>query len=202
LAGVWAALRQKYEQTDSAYCFDGISLDPWIQNVFSVGDYPDADDVNDAICDGITIVESSPTGPHVAMSVNTRSKNAAGTQDDFRATETHRISVCDEFADEALAIWGLQFGATKLRDDKKTADNKIDYTQPYLRGVTQPSQIATMLKKLQDTYEQNAKLQDVATTKQSVNVVKEGSRTACFSELRVIDHNHQSTFKFAEVSPG
>ena len=202
LVGAWMALRHKYETTDSAFCFDGISLDPYISNVYSVADYPDADDVNDAICDGITIVESGPTGPHVAMSVDTRSKNAAGTQDDFRATETHRISVCDEFTDEVLTLWANQYGGTKARDDKYTADGKVDYTQSYIRGVTQPSQIGVMLKKQMDVYETNAKLQDAATTKQSVSVVKEGSRFACFAELRVIDHAHQATFKFAEVSPG
>lgn len=202
LAGAWAAIRHKNEQTDSAFCFDGIALDPYISNVYAVSDYPDADDVNDAICDGITIVESGPTGPHVAMSVDTRSKNSAGTQDDFRATETHRISVCDEFTDEVLTIWANQYGGTKARDDEYTADGKVDYTQTYIRGVTQPSQIGVMLKKQMDVYETNAKLQDAATTKQSVNVVKEGSRFACFAELRVIDHAHQATFKFAEVSPG
>ena len=106
------------------------------------------------------------------MSVNTRSKNTAGTQDDFRATETHRVAVCDEYADEALSIWGNQYGGTKLRDDKKTADKKVDFTQSYIRGVTQPSRSPIMLKKLRIDYELNAKLQDTATTKQAVDVAK------------------------------
>jgi phage tail sheath gpL-like len=202
LAGAWAAIRQKGEAVDTATNFDSYRLDPHILPAFSTSDWPDADDQNDAINDGITIIASDPVGAYVVMSVNTRSKNAAGTQDDFRATETHRVSVADEFTDELLALWNLSYAGQKLKDDQRLADGSVNPNQRLIRGVLTPSQLVSPIKKQMTNYELLGKLQNTEETKESVRVVKNGSRLESGFDLTVIDHAHQATFRIAETSTG
>ena len=202
LAGAWAAFRQAGEQVDSAKNFDGTSLDPYILPAANVADWPDATDQNDAINDGITIIGSNNAGAYVVMSVDTRSKNSTGTVDDFRATETHRVSVCDEFTDELLIRWDLGYKGQKLKDDQRLADGSVNPNQKLIRGVLTPSQLVSPIKKQMNDYELVGKLQNTEQTKQSVTVIKTGSRLESGFDLNVIDHAHQATFRIAEISTG
>ena len=43
------------------------------------------------------------------------------TQDVFRATETHRVSVADEFVDEVIADWNLNFSAKKFTAEETSS---------------------------------------------------------------------------------
>jgi len=203
LAAGLAAVRQAGEQVDSATNFDGFNLSPFIKPVFSTADYPDTDDQNDSILDGITMIASSPTGAYIVMSVDTRSKNPAGTIEDFRATETHRISVCDEFTDELLSLMQLSYSGKKLKDDQRLADGSINRNQKLIRGVLTPSQLVAPIRKQMDDYDLLGKLQNVDQTKASVTVLKgSGGRIESQFDLNVIDLAHQITFKISEISQG
>lgn len=204
LAGLWAALRQKGEQVDSAKCFD-FATSPLFKKAYNAADWPDGDDVSDAINDGVTVVVSHDNGAYVAMSVNTRSKNAAGTVDDFRATETHRVSVADEFVDETLLDWQLNHSGKKFADDERLSDGTINPVQRLRRGVITPSTFAPTIKKRMQDYSDAEKISDVEASKESVTCLKStanSGRLSCQFDLRVIDHAHQSTFRVAEVSTG
>jgi phage tail sheath gpL-like len=141
----------------------------------------------------------------VVMSVNTRSKNAAGTLDDFRATETHRVSAADEFVDERLIDWALNHAGKKLADDERLADGSVNPVQRLRRGVITPSTFKpTLLKALTD-FDREEKLQNLEASKASVRVAKSpvnSGRLECGLDLHVIDHAHQATFRVAEVSTG
>lgn len=202
LAGAWAAFRQKREQVDSAYNFDSTNLDPFIRPANNTADWPDADDQNDAINDGVTCIASNTSGAYVVMSVNTRSKNSAGTQDDFRATETHRPSVAHEFTGELKATWGLNYSNKKLKDDEFLANGKVNPNQRVIRDVLTPSRLVPVIRKQMDEYEAAGKLQNTAKTKESIQCKKTGSRIEVGFDINVIDHAHQATFRIAEVSTG
>ena len=140
------------------------------------------------------------------MSVDTRSKNPAGTVDDFRSCETHRISVADEFTDELIISTALNFGnGKKLKDDERLADGSVNPNQKRIRNVITPSMVkATAIDQL-TTYENDGKIQNAAASKAALRVVKSpalGMRTEGAIDLNAIDHAHQFTWRVAEVSSG
>jgi phage tail sheath gpL-like len=202
IAGAIAAVRQKEEQVDTAFNFDGYSLNDILLPAYSSADWPDADDQSDAINDGVTPIASTGTGTYIVMSVNTRSKNSTGAVDDFRATETHRVSVCDEFVDEELAQYALEFAGKKLEDDLRLADGTVDVNQPRKRNVVTPSGFRPHLTKRMDNFAALGKLQNIAASKASLRVIKTGSRLECGFDLNVIDLLHQATLRVSEVSTG
>jgi phage tail sheath gpL-like len=207
IAANLAAIRQKREQTDSAANHAGYSGPDWlVPAAYSTADWPDADDQNDAINDGITPIASKDGGgSFIVMSVNTRSKNSTGTLDDFRACETHRVSVADEFVDEMCNNAVLNHQGKKFKDDEYLADGSVNPNQRFIRGVLTPSQYKVDVIKQLNEYEAAAKLQEVQASKDGLRVVKSpanASRCEVGLDLHVIDHAHQFTFRVAEVSVG
>ena len=202
LAATLAAVRQQKEATDSAYNFDGTGLSRWIPRQYTADLYPDNDDVNDAINGGLSPIASGPSGTYLVMSLNTRSKNSAGTVNDFRATETHRISVTDEFVDEELDDFAKNYAGKKLEADELLADGSPNPNQKLKRGVIRPSTFAPHIGARMERYSDDAKLQDLDASKESLRVVKTGSRLESGFDLHVIDHLHQATYRVAEVSEG
>lgn len=206
LAGNMAAIRQKREQTDSAFNFAGYSEADWlILPAYSSADWPDADDINDAINDGITAISSRDGGSSVVMSVNTRSKNSAGTVDDFRACETHRVSVAHEFVEEMVVNTKLNSIGKKLLDDERLANGNVNPNQRVIPGVIRPSYLRKPVFQQLDDYEAAGKLQNIAASKASLRAIKSpanASRVESSLDLHTIDHCHQVTVRVAEVSPG
>ncbi len=206
IAGNVAAVRQKYEQTDSAFNFAGYSGPDWLlKPAYSTTDWLTGDEQNSAINDGITPIASKDGGSFIVMSVDTRSKNSTGTVNDFRACETHRVSVADEFVDEMIANTVLNFQGQKLKDDERLANGTINPNQRIIRGVITPSQLAPAIGKQLDDYESAGKLQETAKSKAGLRLVKSpanNSRVESSLDLRVIDHAHQFTYRVSEVSPG
>jgi phage tail sheath gpL-like len=202
IAAVVAAIRQAAEQVDSAANLAGKSLSDMLYPAYSTSDWPTGDDQNDAINDGITPIATNDAGPYLVMSVNTRSKNSAGTQDDFRSTETHRVSVADEFVDELIADWNLNFAGKKFASDETLADGTVNPNQSQIRDVIRPSTYAPRLKAQMDRFAQAGKIDNVAASKASVRCLKTGSRLECSFDIEAMPHLHQGTFRVAEVSQG
>jgi phage tail sheath gpL-like len=202
IVGAIAAIRQKREAVDSAFNHDGYSLSDILLPAYSTSDFPNTDDQNDAINDGITPIASNEAGAYIVMSVNTRSKNSAGTVDDFRATETHRVSVCDEFMDEELSDYALNYAGLKLEDDELLSDGKPNPNQQSKRGVMRPSRFKPHILQRMTSFDAQGKLQDLQASKESLRVSKSGSRLECGFDLHVIDHFHQATYRMAETSTG
>jgi phage tail sheath gpL-like len=206
IAGNMAAVRQKREQTDSAYNFAGYSEPDWlIKPAFAESDWPDGDDQNDAINDGITCIASREGASYIVMSVDTRSKNPTGTVDDFRACETHRISVCDEWVDERVNSTELNFRGKKLMDDERLPDGTVNINQRIIPGVIRPSYLRKPIYQQLDEYEAAGKLQEIQASKDALRLVKSranASRVECAVNLHVIDHAHQFTYRVNETSTG
>jgi phage tail sheath gpL-like len=202
IAGAIAAIRQKEEAVDATKNLSMWSLSGILSNAYATSDWPSDTELNDAINDGISPIKSSDSGPVWVMNLNTRSKNAAGTQDDFRATEAHRVSGADLYTDEVLADWALNMSGKKLEDDNVLADGKPDPNQRLRAGVIRPSTYKPRLLRFIDDFYNRNHLQNLQATKDSVRVVKSGSRLECGQNLHIIDHALQATFRVAEVSTG
>lgn len=205
IAANYAAVLQKREAVDSAYNFNGYGpgMGDWfVKPAYLSTDWPTADDQNDAINGGLTPIAYNDTGSYIVMSCSTQSKNSAGTVNDFRATESKQVSVCDEFVDEELLDWALNDAAKKFRDDERLSDGSVNPNQRLQRGVLTPSQREGRTKKRMDDFYAAGKLQDVKASKDSIRAVKNGSRLEMGFDLHVIDWANQLTERVAEVSTG
>lgn len=204
LAANMCAIRQKYEQLDSAFNFDSYSNrgDWLIPGCYRDADRPTGADQNDAILDGITCIATNDSGSFVVMSCTTRSKDASGNNDDFRATETHRISVADEFVDTLLLRHSLNYGSKKLASDEILPDGTVNFNQRLFPGVITPSVYAPFVKGLLDEFN-GQRLQNVTESKNGLRVVRDpnnGGRLEVGVDIHAVDLFHQMTARVAEVS--
>jgi phage tail sheath gpL-like len=204
LAANMAAIRQKYEQLDSAYNFDFYSNkgDWLVPGCYRDVDKPSGDDLNDAITDGVTPIATNESGSYVVMSCTTRSKDSSGSQDDFRATESHRISVADEFVDTLLLRHQLNFAGKKLASDELLPDGTVNYNQRLYPNVVTPSNYAPFVKSLVDEFA-GQRLQHTVESKAGLRVVRDpnnGGRLEVGLDIHSIDLFHQMTARIAEVS--
>ncbi len=193
------------EATDTAQNFNLMSLNGILLPAWAPSDYPTAQDVEDAITDGLTVITSSDSGAALIQSVTTRSKNSAGTSDDWRASRTSKVSVTDDFLDEWVVRANNSFGQKKLLRDELLADGTVNPNQKLIRNTVRPSMMkATLLKQVDDYYDAG-KLDSKATIKDSIRVVASDAapgRVEIGIDLRVIDWLDQTTMRLAEVSPG
>lgn len=206
LAGYMAAVYQAGESTDPGKNWDGYSgPDFLIQGTYSSASWPTNADVNDAINNGLTPIASNASGAYVVMSVTSRSKNSNGTIDDFRACESHRVSIVDAFTDDLILRITNNFGGQKLRDDQTDSKGAVNPNQVVPRGVITPSRMKPAIRKLIDEYDSLGLLQDTDASKSSLLVIKSptnSGRVEAQLDLRTTDLYHQGTFRIAEVSPG
>lgn len=199
------AIHQKYEELDTATNFDGYRQGDWrIRPAASDADWPDEDDINDAITDGIIPIASDQTGSFLVMSINTRSKDETGALDDFRACETHRVAVMDEFVDTILTRHRARYANFKLRDDQKLPDGSVNFNQRIPPRVLTPSMYRPWFYDQIDEFVTAGKLQGADDWKQStaINIDPQNvSRLEVGTSGRTIDLLHQTTFRIAETTP-
>lgn len=209
IVGQVAAIRQKYEQADSGYNFAGYGSrgegDWSLKPTYLDSDWPTDSEQDTAINHGYTPIASTTSGTHIVMSVNTRAKT--GSVYDFRCTETHRVSICDDFVARCLQIWALISAGKKLKNDTFLADGVTpDPNQKIYAGTLVPSKVKkqVLVKVLRDM-EREQLLQEVDASvagavcqKSSVN----SGRIEAQSDLWTIDHAHQFLMRVNEISPG
>jgi phage tail sheath gpL-like len=207
LAAWLLADTQKEESVDSAFAgFDGYT------NAEILPCYSDADRASDADLDtaarnGICAIQSNQTIAFLSMHVTTRSKDSTGAIDDFRATETHRVSVMDDFTDTVLLNWRLTFTSVgfKLQDDARNSDGTLNLNAPIPPKVMTPNNAKSWLAKRIDEFADAAKFQKRDDWKSSIRTNIDplnSSRLECGASGRTIDIMHQTTFRFSETSPG
>lgn len=203
------AVHQKHEAVDAAFPgFDAYRQSDWhILPAYDTADWPDDDDNNDAVTDGITPIGSDQTGSFIVMSVNTKSKDSAGTLDDFRATERHRVSAMDYFIDRTLTRFRLQYTSVgfKLKDDVKNADGSANPNQVLAPKVLTPSLFKPWwLRQIDEAVNVDALLQDADAWKESSEVTidpQNVSRLRVKASGRTIDVLHQAEFQVSETTP-
>jgi len=208
LMGNVIGIRQKRESTDSAFNLDGYSASDWlILPAFASSDWPDTDDQNDALNDGVTPIASNGSRSYLVMSVTTRSKNSTGAVDDFRASETHRVSVADDFTDTLLLRHQLNYQNKKLKKDELLPDGSINVNQRLGRDVVTPETYKPFVRGILSEFGDPSapRLQDVVTSSTNMQVDVDPSNSGRLElgcDLHVIDLLHQLTARLAEVSTG
>lgn len=212
LAAQYCAITQKREQVDPAYNFDQYNEPDWhILPAYSNADWPDGDDLDDAVTDGLTPVQSTQTGSYLVMAVTNRSKDSAGSLDDFRVLEPHRVSVLDKFATEVRNNFVLTYGGSKLKDDVRLPDGTVDPNQRFPspiggQGVITPSLVRPWFANWIDVYTNDLGLfQGQSTWTESLEVKvnpNNSSRLSVRMGGRTIDLLHQSEITISETSPG
>jgi phage tail sheath gpL-like len=207
IAGRVAAERQKLESLDATFGLFDWPLNG-LSNSFDTADWPSDIDINDAINDGIAVIQSTDAGPLLVMNLNTRSKNAAGTQDDFRACECHRISGPDLFTDESDARWRLNYANKKLEDDEilpagsGAMSGRPNPNKTNRPGVIRPSIYKGDVKQHIQEFYDRGHIRRLQEMKDSVLCRKSGSRVETSLNFFTIDHALQRTLLVAESSEG
>jgi phage tail sheath gpL-like len=203
LVGEIMGIRSEVENTDSSANMAGRGVN--LHAAYDIADRPTSDEINTAINEGITEIASTESGAYIAMSVNTCSKNAAGTVNDFRATETHRVSVPDDAIDTILQTWALNFQGKKFADDKRDAKGLVDPNQVYKSTVAKPSMVRKMVAQVLRQFEDDDKLQNVDASIAALVAQKSAvnsGRTEVGVNFHTIDHAHQLVVLGKETSTG
>lgn len=206
IAGNIAAVLQKRYTLDSAYNMDEYSGPDWLIGPTRNPAYrPDIDDQNDGINDGLLMIASNETTSYIVMDCTTRSKNSAGTIDDFRSTEGHRVSVGDAKMDLILARAPGTFGNKKLRADKRLPDGSIDFNAKYPANVITPHRSKGFFRGIFDLFEQRGQVQSademMASLQAGVDPENNGRLEAAY-DFQAINLLHQLTVRAAETNPG
>ena len=141
------------------------------------------------------------------MQVNTRSKDSAGSLDDFRSTERHRVGFLDKFADELLLNFKLTFSGFKVRDDILNPDGTVNTNAVYALGpkILTPSRFRSWYNQRRTDFETREMLQQTAETEDQVLIridPQNSSRIQVADNLRTADILHQFSARLNEVSPG
>jgi len=206
IVGQLIGIHQKKESTEPHFNFDNYTGTDWVlKKAYAESDWPDLDDVDDAVTDGVMIITSNQVRSMLAMSVTTRSKDLTGLLDDFRATETHRISVMDLLADTLVTRDLQQFAGFHLREDTYLADGTLKADQKLPAKTTTPSRYEQgFVRKILREFYDNGYIQLIDDWFDATVVridPSNNSRLQVALSGRTVDQKHQVTFRLAETTP-
>jgi phage tail sheath gpL-like len=198
------AVKQKQESLAWEFNFDNYTQTDWlVPAAWNPVDWPDGDDINDGINDGVTVIGSTSSGSYIAYSATTRSKDASGTVDDPRALEPHRMSIMDGF----MLTWQLRDKLTypnaQLKPDELLPDGTINHNQVLTGNTTTPSNyrpfVIGLLNEFAGLFKNMPAIKESLVVKIDPN---NAGRLECGADFQTIDQRHQVTFRAAEVSTG
>jgi phage tail sheath gpL-like len=206
LVGFYVGLVSQKLSADFTANLNGARLDG-INAANAVSDWPDDDDKNDAITDGVTLIASDNSGSYVVKPITTKSKDSTGAVADRRAAGIHKVSGADSFCDQLLATYRARFGGYKLTDDQTDANGNLNPNQRIPRNTVTPSTFKPWILDLYDQWGPNdqAHLQNIEESKSAIRIVRDPSnseRLEVALNIQVVDHLSQATFRVDEVSAG
>lgn len=203
LAGAMAAVYQAEETGDPTHNFNGTSLSGIITTPNNTSDWPDDDDIEEAIKDGITPIQSTDSGAVLVHSVTTRSKT--NSKNDSRVSRSSVVTGTDDFADTFLVRLALNFGQKKLLADELLADGTVNPNQRQIRNVVRPSMVKAVFTKLIDEKYADGQLAEPEALKASFNAEipdATPSRLAMSHDYLTIPWLDQTTTLVSEVTTG
>lgn len=162
----------------------------------------DEDDVNDIIAAGGSPIVSKVGGSYLAWSITTRSKDASGTYADFRAGESHRISVGDWCALDLRSALATRIGQGFMAHPK-LPDGKPDPNARIARGVATDFTIRPVFTDKFDAWYEAGLTQKVDQTRASLVTIQSpinSSRLESGFTLYARDNLAQITVRMAEGS--
>lgn len=207
LAAWLLAVHQREEEASPTFPgFDGYT-NQLILPCATEASWPTDNDKNDAVTDGVCVIESNQTRAALTMSVTTRSKDSAGTNDDFRSCETHRISGMDHYVDTVLLRWNQQFKSKGrfLREHPKGTDGAPNMNAVLPSRTTTEVYVGNWLKRINNEMEDTEVFLDASEVNaaQRINVdPQNSSRIEVGVSARTVNVLHQATFLVQDVTPG
>lgn len=205
----YTASKQLEETTLARFNFDFYPATGFLSPAPAAADWPTLDDVNDGMNDGMAVVVTTSTGVYLSGGVTTRSKDATGALDDFRASESHRIAIMHEMAQIIHTNAQQTYVNFAQEDDPRLPDGSVDEValQAMIASRTDrfvtPSLYARWLK-AQIISAADARLQNVpgwvASVKSRIDPQNNG-RMQSVAAGRTVDLHHQSTFRISETTP-
>lgn len=145
---------------------------------------------------GVTPIAVRATGrTYLVKRVTTRS--LLGAQNDYRIRDSHKVTVCDYFADEALSRIRTRLGGKRLKDSPPKGAPQVGP-----RTVT-PDIARLVLRGLVDDFDARELIQEADLTKQEMIVQRAAvnrSRIEGRVPLRPIDNFEQSAFAIDQVA--
>lgn len=211
LAAQLIAITQLKEELDTAYPgFDSYQGQGWnLLPAYAQADWPTEQDKQDGVTGGLCVVQSNLVNSSLVMHVTTRSKDSTGAINDFRATETHRISAMHDFADTLKLNHYLTFTSKgfKLQDDPRNADGTVDVNAVARLPANMlcPAKYQPwFFQRLQD-FVDAGKFQRINEWKTATHINVDplnSSRLEVGTGGRTVDVMHQTSFKLSENSPG
>lgn len=154
-----------------------------------------AGSINTALNNGLTPIGVTNTGQtYIVRSITTRHKN--GSNFDYRARDSHIVSVLDRWSDAMLADYSETFGASKIIDDLAAGE---PVPGP---NVVQPQQIKALIFKWIDKVA-NAQFKKAESIKAGVIVQRDSTnlnRVGVRIPARVIDLFFQSVIDVSDNS--
>lgn len=147
---------------------------------------------------GVTPITQGSNGKsYLVRRVTTRSLNGANS--DYRVRDACKVTVADKFADDLQAQAAARFAGKVIGDDvakgQKASGN----------NVVTPQLFRSMVLDLVNTYDDQDLIQDAATTKAGIVVVREPNATtrlSCRVPLKVVDILNSTGTEVDEVSQG
>ena len=206
LVGYYGGIVSRAQSTDFTANLTGARLDG-INAASSVSGWPDRDDMNDAITDGVTLIGSDDRGAFVVKAITTKSKDPTGAVADRRAAGIHKVSGADAFCDQILTTYVQRFGAYKLTADQTDSSGNINANQKIPEKTITPSTFRPWILDIYDAWgpRGNNTLQRIDESKESVRVVLDpnnAERLEVGLNIHVVDILSQTTFRVDEVSAG
>lgn len=211
LAAKVAATRQFKENKNSRAGYSGWRGDSelvWgVPPVYSEASKFSVAELQDALQNGVTPIQSDENGSYIVKAVTTRSKDNSGQYNDTRALFPHRVSVVDEMADtisvrHSNQYQGKDFG---LMDDPRTPRGDLDFEAVIPPKTVTPRIWSSLVLRVLDEFAADGKIQRLPESKASLDVqIASGntSRIECGFEVYATDLFDQATVMINEVSPG
>lgn len=202
--GAIMGLRQLLEETNEKQSYDNHRLPPWFLGAPDSDDWPDNDDKQDAITDGVWLIGSDDLGAYIVMAANTRSKDASGTYDAFGALEPHRVNIGDGLGRDLVRRTNITFGNFTLLDDDTDGDGNKVRRDRLPQGCMTPLHFKPWVQSVVDERYENGRLQERAAQVAATKVVKapdNNGRIEVMLPVRTCDIWHQTTFNIPEVTP-
>ncbi len=207
LVGNAVAVHQKAEAARGTFLHDIYRDADWMcPAAYDQNDWPTSNEINDSCTDGIIQVASDQIGSFMVMSVNSRSKDSTGAVDDFRATETHRVSFMDDLCDTILLRDAQKYGTGfKQMPDQKKPDGSLKVNQRVPPRTLTPSLYKPFAAQILEEYTNDGVLQGLDEWLATLNTFIDPnnvSRMQCSAAGRTIDIRHQTAWQLSETTPG
>jgi phage tail sheath gpL-like len=151
-----------------AFGNDAVSQASWFVPAPLSGTSPSRTSIKSALLNGITPLAVQNHGTtSISKRITTRSLN--GAVNDYRIRDSHKVTICDYFADDLYARAVLQFARMAIGNDPAKGQ------RPPGPGVVTPSSFKAMLVQLINEYNNDNLLQNVTAIIGATQVQREVS---------------------------